>query len=68
MKRWTVEQIARDNGVSGATVRSWIKDGKLPARRTGLAAPGATERHPYRIDDDDYQRVKDHLMPYVTAS
>jgi len=31
MKRWTVEQIARDNGVSGATVLAAALDDRLGA-------------------------------------
>jgi len=58
VKQWTVPQIADDLGVTGAQVRSWVKDGLLPARRTGLAKAGNLERHPYRIDDADYQWFK----------
>ena len=43
----TVEDIARDLGVAEDTVRSWIRERKLPAYRIGKE---------YRIKIVDYER------------
>jgi len=43
----TVEDIARDLGVTEDTVRSWIREKKLPAYRVGRE---------YRIKIVDYER------------
>jgi len=43
----TVEDIARDLGVAEDTVRSWIRQKKLPAYRVGKE---------YRIKIVDYER------------
>lgn len=43
----TVEDIARDLGVAEDTVRSWIREKKLPAYRVGKE---------YRIKIVDYER------------
>lgn len=43
----TVEDIARDLGVAEDTVRSWIRERKLPAYRVGKE---------YRIKIVDYER------------
>lgn len=55
-KNWLrVETIARDLDVSEGTVRSWIRDGLLPA---------AKFRKEYRIRREDYEAfIQRHLHP-----
>ena len=55
----TVEEICRELRVTKKVVYSWIKQGKLPALKTGKE---------YRIARVDYQDFKDRLRKRPTTT